>query len=250
MGKGKGADEFRLAQFRFDLADAECRRRAARLGRRFGAVGVGVFSADTDTRVGTSDGWASALDIAIRSVGVSNFGVNDLDAALAAGNVVTNQMAYSLLFRALEHGILGKCIASDVAVLAYSPLAQGLLTGKFESVADVDDERARQRFYSKNRPGTVHDAPGPDAPPVAQANVLVERSWDQPVTMAEIQAIEDAGSWCLETHRVKFVRTFFATDRTRMVCLYQAPDAESVRLAQRQAMMPVDSVWAFQTVQP
>ena len=96
----------------------------------------------------------------IRSIGVSNFGVKDLDAALAAGNVVTNQMAYSLLFRALEHEILDKCIAADVGLLAYSPLAQGLLTGKFESPEDVDDERARQRFYTKNRPGTVHDEDG------------------------------------------------------------------------------------------
>jgi hypothetical protein len=98
--------------------------------------------------------------------------------------------------------------------------------------------------------GTVHDAPGPDAPTLADANVLVERSWDEPVTMEEIQAIEDAGAWCLETHKVKFVRTFFSTDRTRMVCLYQAPDAESVRLAQRQAEMPVDLAWAFRPIRP
>ncbi len=99
----------------------------------------------------------------IRGVGVSNFGVKDLEKALAAGNVVTNQMAYSLLFRALEHEILQKCIASDVAVLAYSSLAQGLLTGKFTSPKDVDDERARQRFYSKHRSGTVHDEDGYEA---------------------------------------------------------------------------------------
>ena len=80
--------------------------------------------------------------------------------------------------------------------------------------------------------------------------MLVERSWDQPVTLEEIQAVEDAGAWCLETHNVKFVRTFFALDRKRMLCLYQAPDAESVRLAQRQAEMPVDSVWACQPVRP
>ena len=99
-------------------------------------------------------------------------------------------------------------------------------------------------------PGTVHDAADPDAPTMADANVLVERSWDEPVTMEEIQALEDAGAWCLETHRVKFVRTFFSTDRTRMACLYKAPDAESVRLAQRQAEMPVDVVWAFQPIRP
>lgn len=96
----------------------------------------------------------------IRSIGVSNFGVKDLSDALAAGDVVSNQMAYSLLFRAVEYKILEKCLASGVAVLAYSPLAQGLLTGKFNSPKDVDDERARLRFYSKHRTGTVHDEDG------------------------------------------------------------------------------------------
>ncbi|MGB5746569.1 MAG: aldo/keto reductase [Desulfobacterales bacterium] len=96
----------------------------------------------------------------IRNIGVSNFGVNDLSGALAAGDIVTNQMAYSLLFRAIEHEIRDKCIASGVALLAYSPLAQGLLTGKFKSPKDVDDERARLRFYSKDRSGTVHDEEG------------------------------------------------------------------------------------------
>ena len=94
-------------------------------------------------------------------------------------------------------------------------------------------------------PGTVHDAP--DIPP-NPPNVAVLRTFDQPVTLDQIQAIEDAGAWCLETHRVKFARTFFSRDRKRMICLYQAPDAESVRLAQRQAEMPVDLVWAFQPV--
>ena len=97
--------------------------------------------------------------------------------------------------------------------------------------------------------GSVHDAPA-DAPPLSAANVLVERSWDEPVELDDIQAIEDAGAWCLENHNVRFVRTYFSSDRRRMVCLYQAPDAESVRLAQRQAEMPVDRVWAFQRVQP
>lgn len=96
----------------------------------------------------------------IRDVGVSNFGVNDLSDALSAGVVVSNQLPYSLLFRAVEYEILAKCVASNVAVLSYSPLAQGLLTGKFNAPEDVDDERARLRFYSKERSGTVHDEDG------------------------------------------------------------------------------------------
>lgn len=74
--------------------------------------------------------------------------------------------------------------------------------------------------------------------------VVVERSFDEPVEFAAIQALEDRGAWCLEEHRVRFVRTWFSKDRRRMVCLYEAPDAESVRIAQRKAGMPLDRVWS------
>jgi len=98
-------------------------------------------------------------------------------------------------------------------------------------------------------PCTVHDAPGFTDQGLMQANAIVSRSFDQPVVLADIQAIEDAGAGCLETHRVRFVRTFFAKDRKRMLCVYQAPDAESVRIAQREARMPVERVWAVSRLQ-
>jgi hypothetical protein len=96
--------------------------------------------------------------------------------------------------------------------------------------------------------GTVHDAAELIPADLTAANVLVTRVFDKSVTLDEIQSIEDAGAWCLETRNVKFVRTFFSADCTRMVCIYRAPDAESVRQAQREARMPVDRVWAFQPV--
>ena len=96
----------------------------------------------------------------IRFVGVSNFGVQDLTQAVGCAAVVTDQLAYSLLFRAIEYEIMAKCRELQVGVLAYSPLAQGLLTGKFKGPNDVDDERARVRWFSKNRPGTVHEGRG------------------------------------------------------------------------------------------
>jgi hypothetical protein len=101
---------------------------------------------------------------------------------------------------------------------------------------------------SESWPGSIHDSAATDAPQMADANVLVERRWDQPVDIEDIQAIEDAGVGCLESHRVKFIRTFFSSDRLHMVCLYQAPDAEAVRVAQRQAGMPVDRIWACRPV--
>lgn len=98
--------------------------------------------------------------------------------------------------------------------------------------------------------GSVHDKPGLDDGQLAAANVLVERSFDTAVTLDQIQAIEDAGIECLETRDVHFVRTFFSADQQRMICLYRAPDAESVREAQRRAGVPFDSAWAFQSVGP
>ncbi len=74
--------------------------------------------------------------------------------------------------------------------------------------------------------------------------VLVERSFDGPVAFEDIQALEDRGAWCLDAHGVAFVRTWFSTDRTRMLCLYDAPDAEAVRAAQATIGMPFDRVWA------
>ncbi len=96
----------------------------------------------------------------VRYIGVCNFGVQDLSLALRQADIVSDQVAYSLLFRAIEHEILPACRTANVGVLAYSPLAQGLLTGKFVRLADVDDERARIRLYSSKRPGTVHDEDG------------------------------------------------------------------------------------------
>ena len=86
--------------------------------------------------------------------------------------------------------------------------------------------------------GTVHDTGR-----AGLANVVVERRFDGPVTVESLQAIEDAAAWCMDLHKVTFLRTFFSADCKRMICLYQAPDAESVRLAQHQAGMPVERVW-------
>jgi hypothetical protein len=87
--------------------------------------------------------------------------------------------------------------------------------------------------------GAVHAAAG-----AGRANVVVERRFEEPVMLESVQAIEDAAAWCLREHQVTFLRTYFSADRRNMLCLYSAPDAESVRMAQHQAKMPVDRVWA------
>jgi hypothetical protein len=99
-------------------------------------------------------------------------------------------------------------------------------------------------------PGSVHDAPDCSDAALAQANVLVTRSFDQPVRFEDLQGLEDEAQDCLQLHRVRFVRTFFSTDGKRMLCLYQAPDAESVRIAQQRASMPLERVLAVRRYAP
>jgi len=94
-------------------------------------------------------------------------------------------------------------------------------------------------------PGSVH---GPDLE--SMASVVVERSFDAPASMEELQAREAAAAWCLEQYRVRFLRSFFAADFQRMLCLYRAPDAESVRRTQEQAGMPFERVWACRNYTP
>ncbi|EPC04055.1 hypothetical protein L861_01750 [Litchfieldella anticariensis FP35 = DSM 16096] len=134
-----------------------------------------------------------------------------------------------------------------------SPDAESTRTALRQLGSDVDMQAILQRLGAGGNhlwPGTVHDAPGLTPEVLAVANVLVERSFSRRVSLEQVQALEDAGSACLQNHRVRFVRTYFSLDGKRMICLYQAPDAESVRLAQHQAGMPMDRVWAFQPILP
>lgn len=73
----------------------------------------------------------------IASVGVSNYSAEQMREAhgyLAARGVplAVNQVQYSLLARKIEsNGVLDTARQLGVTILAYSPLAQGLLTGKY-----------------------------------------------------------------------------------------------------------------------
>jgi aryl-alcohol dehydrogenase-like predicted oxidoreductase len=74
----------------------------------------------------------------IKSVGVSNYSaaqMNEAHQILAQRGIplAVNQMRYSLITREIENnGVLTAAQELGVTILAYSPLAQGLLTGKYD----------------------------------------------------------------------------------------------------------------------
>ncbi|MFP4103503.1 aldo/keto reductase [Coleofasciculus sp.] len=86
----------------------------------------------------------------IATVGVSNYSAEQMREAhgyLAARGIplAVNQVQYSLLERKIErNGILDTARELGVKILAYSPLAQGLLTGKYTPENDVKPTGARQ----------------------------------------------------------------------------------------------------------
>jgi aryl-alcohol dehydrogenase-like predicted oxidoreductase len=92
----------------------------------------------------------------IQSVGVSNYSAAQMSLAhqyLAEKGIplAVNQVSYSLLTRQIEqNGVLEKARQLGVTILAYSPLAQGLLTGKYttETVKSLQGARRIDSRFS------------------------------------------------------------------------------------------------------
>jgi aryl-alcohol dehydrogenase-like predicted oxidoreductase len=122
----------------------------------------------------------------VRAIGVSNFAIGDLTDLLAIGHCQTNQLPYSLLWRAIEHEILPKCIEEGIGILCYSPLMQGLLTGKYASPDDVPEGRARSRHFSKDRPRVRHGEPGCEAETFAAIGRIRQISASVGESMAKV----------------------------------------------------------------
>ncbi len=85
----------------------------------------------------------------IRAIGVSNFSRAQLEEALKYGRIDSIQPPYSLFWRQVEQEIMPFCEQENISILAYSSLAQGLLTGKFgpEQKFPADDVRSQNKLF-------------------------------------------------------------------------------------------------------
>lgn len=79
------------------------------------------------------EGWAEVAKLRaegkVRWIGVSNFSIEQMKRASAISPVTSLQPPYSLIRREVEAGILPFCRRENIGVIAYSPMASGLLTG-------------------------------------------------------------------------------------------------------------------------
>jgi len=92
-----------------------------------------------------------ALTEAVKSgkvhyIGFSEWPVDKIEAAAAIPNVakfVSSQPQYSLLWRAPEEKVIPYCAKHNISQIVWSPLAQGVLTGKYKPGAALPvDSRA------------------------------------------------------------------------------------------------------------
>ena len=82
----------------------------------------------------------------IRAIGLSNFSLEEMKAAMKYGQVDVIQPCYSLLWR-YDEELLKFSRENDIAVIPYSTLAQGLLTGKYKKGATFTDGRSRAALF-------------------------------------------------------------------------------------------------------
>lgn len=85
----------------------------------------------------------------IRAIGVSNFSRSQLEDAAQYGRIDSLQPPYSLFWRQVETDAMPYCLEHDITLLAYSPLAQGLLTGKFgpDHQFEAGDVRGQNKLF-------------------------------------------------------------------------------------------------------
>lgn len=79
--------------------------------------------------------------------------------------------------------------------------------------------------------------------------IVVERSFDTPQSDADMQKVADCERPCLAAYQATWKRSVLSADRLRMVCEYEAADAETMRRIQREAGAQFDRIWVGQVIE-
>jgi aryl-alcohol dehydrogenase-like predicted oxidoreductase len=94
----------------------------------------------------------------VRYLGVSNFSVEQTEAASAHGPIASTQPQYSMVFRSAEQVLFPYCLDQGIGVMAYAPMARGLLSGKYKashSFSENDDRAGHPTLTQTVREAAV-----------------------------------------------------------------------------------------------
>src|SRR5262245_26808174 len=82
------------------------------------------------------------------------------------------------------------------------------------------------------------------------AFVILEKEFDPPLTEEAHDAEAEQLDPCLQVHGVRWIRSYLSSDRRRMICEFEAADAEALRGALRSAGVPFTRVWSAEEYRP
>ena len=105
------------------------------------------------------EGWSTLAKLKkegkVRWIGVSNFNEAQMKRAQAIAPLTSLQPPYSLVQREIESSILPYTAANNVGILCYSPMKNGLLSGRMskERVASLPEDDFRRRSPYFQEPG-------------------------------------------------------------------------------------------------
>jgi aryl-alcohol dehydrogenase-like predicted oxidoreductase len=144
----------------------------------------------------------------IRAAGVCNYNVSGMTEAERTISLASNQVPYSMLNREIEKEIVPYVLEHNKAILAYSPLFKGLLTGKFKPghKFNTGDVRIGNELYTDSNILRINRfldklTPLAEEKKATVGQLVIRWTVDQPgITLALVgardrkQAIENAGA--------------------------------------------------------
>ena len=74
--------------------------------------------------------------------------------------------------------------------------------------------------------------------------VIVERTYEPPFTDEQVADLVRRAGPCFSIRRIKFLSTYASKDRRRTICIYEAPDASTVRDAHDQEGVAYVRIWS------
>jgi hypothetical protein len=80
--------------------------------------------------------------------------------------------------------------------------------------------------------------------------IVVEERFDPPLDLSKPNPVAEKVSPCLGVEGVTWQSSYIASDGTRCICVYEAPEAESVRRVYRQAGVAFEGAWSVVHLAP
>lgn len=120
---------------RHDLTAASVRQECEQSLRRLGVETIDLYQIHwpTENQDEDREGWETMAELQregkVRWIGLSNWNVEGMRMAQGIAPITSLQPSYSLLSREIEDEILPFCQKEGIGVIAYSPMASGMLAG-------------------------------------------------------------------------------------------------------------------------